>query len=111
VSKFLKEHIMSDHVTPESAFFSAEEKVQILSGKCPGITKGRLKVWLSFRKRTARDGSASSDGTKAVLLQRYVRFASIVVIIIFVIRRSLMFRCTLLTSYVYHMLISDRFNF
>ena len=29
---------MSDHVTPESAFFSAEEKVQILSGKCPGIT-------------------------------------------------------------------------
>ena len=27
---------MSDHVIPESAFFSAEEKVQILSGKCPG---------------------------------------------------------------------------
>ena len=66
---------MSDHVTPESAFFSAEEKVQILSGKCPGITKGRLKV--SFRKGTARDGSASSDGTKAVLLQRYVHFASL----------------------------------
>ena len=37
---------MSDHVTPESAFFAAEEKVQILSGKCPGITKGRLKVIL-----------------------------------------------------------------
>ena len=68
---------MSDHVTPESAFFSAEEKVQILSGKCPGITKGRLKVWLSFRKGTARDGSASFDGTKAVLLQRYVHFASL----------------------------------
>ena len=85
---------MSDHVIPESAFFSAEEKVQILSGKCPGITKGRLKVWLSFRKGTARDGSASSDGTK-------VRTASKVrtlrlVIIIFVIGRSLMFRCTLL---------------
>ena len=64
-SEFLKEHTMSDHVTPDSAFFSAEEKVQIRSGKCPGITKGRLKVWLSFRKGTARDGSASSDGTKA----------------------------------------------
>ena len=101
---------MSDHVIPESAFFSAEEKVQILSGKCPGITKGRLKVWVSFRKGTARDGSASSDGTKAVLLQRYVRFVRLVNII-FVIGRSLMFRCTLLTSYVYHMLISDRFNF
>ena len=94
---------MSDHVIPESAFFSAEEKVQILSGKCPGITKGRLKVWLSFRKGTARDGSASSDGKKAVLLQR-VRTLRLV-IIIFVIGRSLMFRCTLLTSYVYHMLI------
>ena len=65
---------MSGHVTPESTFFSAEEKVQIFSGKCPGITKGRLKVWLSFWEGTARDGSASSDGTKAVLLQRYVRF-------------------------------------
>jgi len=69
---------MSDHVTPESAFFSAEEKVQILSAKCPGITKGRLKVWLSFRKGTARDGSASSDGTKAVLLQRSAFSRSVV---------------------------------
>ena len=76
---------MSDHVTPESAFFSAEEKVKILSSKCPGITKGRLKVWLSFRKGTARDRSASSDGTKAVCTLR------LVVIIIFVIGHLLMF--------------------
>ena len=82
---------MSDHVTPESASSSGEEKVQILSGKGPCITKGRLKVWVSFRKGTARDGSASKVCTLRLL-----------VIIIFVIRHSLMFRCTLLTSYVYH---------
>ena len=45
-----QKHSMSDHITLESAFFFAEEKVKILSGNCPGIPKGRLKKWLSFRK-------------------------------------------------------------
>ena len=56
---------------PEAAFFSAEEKVQLLSGNCPrNLTKERLKEWLSFRKGTAKDGSARSEATKAELSQR-----------------------------------------
>lgn len=57
---------------PEAAFFSAEEKVQIFSGNCPrNLTKERLKEWLSFRKGTAKDGSARSEATKTELSQRY----------------------------------------
>ena len=57
---------------PEAAFFSAEEKVQLLSGNCPrNLTKERLKEWLAFRKGTAKDGSAQSEATKAELCQRY----------------------------------------
>lgn len=55
---------------PEAAFFSAEEKVQLLSGNCPrNITKERLKEWLSFRKGAAKDGSARFEATKAELAQ------------------------------------------
>ena len=51
---------------PEAAFFCAEEKVQLLSGNCPlNLTKERLKEWLSFRKGTAKDGSARSETTRA----------------------------------------------
>ena len=51
---------------PEAAFYCAEEKVQLLSGNCPrNLTKERLKDWLSFRKGTAKDGSARSEVTKA----------------------------------------------
>ena len=65
---------------PQAAFFSAEEKVQLISGNCPRhITKERLKEWLSFRKGTAKDGhgntmvtvTARSEATKAELSQRY----------------------------------------
>ena len=57
---------------PEAAFFSAEEKVQLLSVNCPrNLTKERLKEWLSFRKGTAKDGSARSEAAKAELSQRY----------------------------------------
>lgn len=50
----------------ESAFFSAEEKVQLLSGNCPRhFTKQRLKEWLSYWKGTANDGSAQSDAEMA----------------------------------------------
>ena len=56
---------------PEAVFFSAEEKVQSLSGNCSqNLTKERLKC-LSFRKGTAKDGSARSEATKAELSQRY----------------------------------------
>ncbi|KAK3697757.1 hypothetical protein QZH41_010314, partial [Actinostola sp. cb2023] len=62
-------------ILPESAFFSAEEKVQLISGDCPRvITKGRLKEWLSYRKGTSKDGSAKSDATKAELAQRVVSY-------------------------------------
>ena len=58
---------------PEAALFSAEEKVQLLSGNCPrNLTKERLKEWLSFRKGTAKDGSARSEATKAELSQRFI---------------------------------------
>jgi len=54
------------------AFFSAEEKVQLLSGNCPrNLTKERLKEWLSFHKGMAKDGSARSEAMKAELSQRY----------------------------------------
>ena len=44
---------------PKTAFFSAEEKVQLLSGNCPrSLTKTRLKEWLSYRKGGGKDGSA-----------------------------------------------------
>ena len=57
---------------PEAAFFSTEERVQLLSGNCPrNLTKERLKEWLSFHKETAKDGSACSEATKAELSQRY----------------------------------------
>ena len=53
-------------------FFFAEEKVQLISGNYPRhITKERLKEWLSFRKGTAKDGSARSEAMKAELSQRY----------------------------------------
>ena len=59
-------------ILPESAFFPAEGKVQLISGDCPrAITKGRLKEWLSYRKGTIKDGSAKSDARKAELAQRY----------------------------------------
>lgn len=59
-------------ILPESAFFPLEEKVQLLSGKCPRhITKERLKEWLSYRKGTSKDGCARADATKAELAQRY----------------------------------------
>ncbi|KAL9961806.1 hypothetical protein ACROYT_G030828 [Oculina patagonica] len=60
---------------PEAAFFSAEETVQLLSGNCPKkITKERLKEWLSYRKGTAKDGSARTEATKAELSQRVVSY-------------------------------------
>ncbi|RMX40180.1 hypothetical protein pdam_00016633 [Pocillopora damicornis] len=60
---------------PQAAFFSAEEKVQLISGNCPRhITKERLKEWLSFRKGTAKDGSARSEATKAELSQRVISY-------------------------------------
>ena len=56
----------------KSAFLSAEEKVQLLSGSCPrNSTKARLIEWLSYRKGTSKDGSAKSDATKAELVLRY----------------------------------------
>ena len=58
---------------PESAFFTVEEKVQLLSGDCPrNITKDRLKEWLSYRKGSSKDGSARSEATKKELVQRYI---------------------------------------
>ena len=60
------------HKSSTSGLFSAEEEVQLISGNCPRhITKERLKEWLSFRKGTAKDGSARSEATKAELSQRY----------------------------------------
>ena len=51
--------------------FTAEEKAQLLCGDCPRqITKDRMKQWLSYRKGTAKDGSARSDATKAELAQK-----------------------------------------
>ena len=56
---------------PKSAFLSAEEQVQLLSGSCPrNITKARLE-WLSYRKGTSKDGSAKSGATKAELVLWY----------------------------------------
>ena len=58
---------------PESKRPSFPLKVQLLSGNCSrNLTKERLKEWLSFRKGTAKDGSARSEATKAELIsQRY----------------------------------------
>ena len=57
---------------PEAVFFSAEEKVQLLSGNClRNLNKERLKEWLLFRKGTAKDDSARSEATKVELSQRY----------------------------------------
>jgi hypothetical protein len=62
---------------PKSAFLSAEEKVQLLSGSCPrNITKARLIEWLSYRKGTSKDGSAKSDATKAELVIRYEKYVN-----------------------------------
>ena len=47
--------------------------MQLLSGNCPrNLTKERLKEWLSFRKGTAKDGSARSEATRAELSQRHI---------------------------------------
>jgi hypothetical protein len=58
---------------PPNAYFTEEEQVQMLSGVCPRhIKKEMLKQWLSYRKGTSRDGSASSDAKKCDLLRRLV---------------------------------------
>lgn len=57
--------------SPEFAFLSQEEKLQLLSGSCPRhLTKPRLRTWLSYRVGTAKDGSASSDASKRELMHR-----------------------------------------
>ena len=54
--------------TPSNAYFSEEDHVQMFSGVCPRhITKVMLKQWLSYRKGTAKDGSAASDANKRKL--------------------------------------------
>ena len=64
-------HENSTEKLPKNAFFSAEEKVQLLSGNCPrNITKARLKEWLSYRRGGCKDGSARSDATKSELVLR-----------------------------------------
>ena len=57
---------------PQTAYFTPEEKVQLLSGDCPrNVTKDRLKEWLSYCKGGSKDGSARSNATKKGLVQRY----------------------------------------
>ena len=57
--------------SPDFAFFSQEERLQLLSGNCPRhLTKPRLRTWLSYRVGTAKDGSASSDANKRELMHR-----------------------------------------
>lgn len=63
---------------PKYAFFSAEEKLQLLNGNCPrNITKQVLRSWLSYRVGTSKNGSASADGNKRELVQRYVKIIKI----------------------------------
>jgi len=53
------------------AFFSQEERLQLLSGNRPRpLTKPKLRMWLSYRVETAKDGSASSDAYKRELMHR-----------------------------------------
>lgn len=60
---------------PKYAFFSAEEKLQLLNGNCPrNITKQVLRSWLSYRVGTSKNGSASADGNKRELVQRVVSY-------------------------------------
>ena len=36
--------------SPDFAFFSQEERLQLLNGNCPRhLTKPRLRTWLSYR--------------------------------------------------------------
>jgi len=57
--------------SPDFAFFSQEERLQLLSGNCPHhLTKLRLRSWLSYPVETAKDGSASSDAYKRELMHR-----------------------------------------
>ena len=45
--------------SPDFAFFSQEERLQLLSGNCPGhLTKPQLTTWHSYREGTAKNGSA-----------------------------------------------------
>jgi len=58
--------------SPDFAFFSQEERLQVLSGNCPRyLTKPRLRSWLSYRVETAKDGTASSDACKRELMHRW----------------------------------------
>ena len=57
--------------SPDFAFFSQEERLQLLNGNCPRhLTKPRLRTWLSYRVGTAKDDSASSDANKRELMHR-----------------------------------------
>ena len=57
--------------SPDFAFFSQEERLQLLSENCPRhLTKPRLRTWLSYRVGTAKDGSASSNANKRELMHR-----------------------------------------
>ena len=55
----------------KSAFFTPEEILQLLNGTCPRhLKKEDLQIWLSYRTGTAKNGSASTSGTKRELLHR-----------------------------------------
>ena len=57
--------------SPDFAFFSQKERLQLLSGNCPRhLTKPRLRTWLSYRVETAKDGSDSGDANKRDLIHR-----------------------------------------
>lgn len=55
----------------ENAFLLPEDKMKMLTGECPKhMTKQKLKEWLSFRKGTAKDGSAATSSSKKELFHR-----------------------------------------
>jgi hypothetical protein len=57
------------------AFFTTEEKLQLLNGTCPHpilLAKPVLRSWLLYRVGTAKNDSALTDGNKRELTHRYI---------------------------------------
>ena len=70
----------------EPAFFTAEEKVQLLSGGCPrSVTKDRLNQWLSYGKGSSKVEVRAQDSIRKSSLKGHCNFIIILLLYYYIL--------------------------